>query len=191
MTATKATHSASQFDAAKRQADGLSQLVRGSGDYPLLGRGDINLYSLFVERSMALVKPDGFRGTAHAVRHLRRQDRGGLLPFSLHRRARFEPVRLREQGVSVQACPRSFPTSILGSSSARSSSAARSAPSRRPTAPSSCTTRQTVGPTPTAASRWPRRTSRASTPTPAPRPSSAHAATPTSPAAFTNATRCW
>ena len=36
--------------------------MRGSGDFPLLGRGDINLYSLFVERSMALVKPDGFVG---------------------------------------------------------------------------------------------------------------------------------
>ena len=53
---------AADFDAAKAQADGLSLVVRGSGDYPLLGRGDINLYSLFVERSMALVKPDGFVG---------------------------------------------------------------------------------------------------------------------------------
>ena len=53
---------ADQFDAAKAQADGLGQVVRGSGDFPLLGRGDINLYSLFVERSMALVKPDGFVG---------------------------------------------------------------------------------------------------------------------------------
>ena len=41
---------ADQFDAAKAQADGLGQVVRGSGDFPLLGRGDINLYSLFVER---------------------------------------------------------------------------------------------------------------------------------------------
>ena len=31
-------------------------------DYPLLGGGDINLYSLFVERAMSLVKPDGFVG---------------------------------------------------------------------------------------------------------------------------------
>ena len=50
------------FDAAKKQADSLGQLVRGSGDYPLLGGGDINLYSLFVERAMGLVKPDGFVG---------------------------------------------------------------------------------------------------------------------------------
>ncbi|MDQ3270933.1 MAG: Eco57I restriction-modification methylase domain-containing protein, partial [Pseudomonadota bacterium] len=31
----------------------------GSGDYPLLGGGDLNLYSLFVERAQALVAPDG------------------------------------------------------------------------------------------------------------------------------------
>ena len=37
-------------------------MVRRSGHYPLLGGGDINLYSLFVERAMGLVKPDGFVG---------------------------------------------------------------------------------------------------------------------------------
>ena len=37
-------------------------MIRKSGDYPLLGGGDINLYSLFVERAMRLVKPDGFVG---------------------------------------------------------------------------------------------------------------------------------
>ncbi|MEN9539183.1 MAG: hypothetical protein RLZZ126_1418, partial [Pseudomonadota bacterium] len=31
----------------------------GSGDYPLLGGGDVNLYSLFVERSQALTAPQG------------------------------------------------------------------------------------------------------------------------------------
>ena len=53
---------ADEFDAAKGRADRLGQVVRGSRDYPLLGGGDINLYSLFVERAMALVKPDGFVG---------------------------------------------------------------------------------------------------------------------------------
>ena len=53
---------ADEFDAAKRRADRLGQLVRGSGHYPLLGGGDINLYSLFVERAMGLVKPNGFVG---------------------------------------------------------------------------------------------------------------------------------
>ena len=53
---------AGEFDAAKARADGLGQMVRKSGHYPLLGGGDINLYSLFVERAMRLVKPNGFMG---------------------------------------------------------------------------------------------------------------------------------
>ena len=50
------------FDAAKARADGLGKLVRASGHYPLLGGGDINLYSLFVERAMRLVKAGGLVG---------------------------------------------------------------------------------------------------------------------------------
>ena len=53
---------AAEFDEAKSRADGLGSLIRKSGDYPLLGGGDINLYSLFVERAMRLVKPDGVVG---------------------------------------------------------------------------------------------------------------------------------
>ena len=53
---------AAEFDGAKARADDLGQMVRKSGHYPLLGGGDINLYSLFVERAMSLVKPDGFLG---------------------------------------------------------------------------------------------------------------------------------
>ena len=53
---------ASEFDAAKLRADRLGQLIRASGHYPLLGGGDINLYSLFVERAMRLAKPDGIVG---------------------------------------------------------------------------------------------------------------------------------
>ena len=52
----------SEFDAAKRQTEGLSAMLRASGHYPLLFSGDVNLYSLFVERAMSLVKPDGFVG---------------------------------------------------------------------------------------------------------------------------------
>ena len=50
------------FDDAKERADRMGQIVRGSGHYPLLGGGDINLYSLFVERAMRLVRPDGVVG---------------------------------------------------------------------------------------------------------------------------------
>ena len=53
---------ASDYDAAKERAEKLGKLVRSSGDYPLLGGGDINLYSLFVERALSLVRPDGMVG---------------------------------------------------------------------------------------------------------------------------------
>ena len=53
---------AAAFDAAKERADTLGKLVRRSGHYPLLGGGDINLYSLFVERAMQLIKPAGLVG---------------------------------------------------------------------------------------------------------------------------------
>ena len=53
---------ASEFDAAKERAEALGKMVRASKHYPLLGGGDINLYSLFVERAMGLVKPDGIVG---------------------------------------------------------------------------------------------------------------------------------
>ena len=53
---------ADQFDAAKDQADKLGKVVGASGDYPLLGGSDINLYSLFVERAMGLIKPSGLVG---------------------------------------------------------------------------------------------------------------------------------
>ncbi len=53
---------ATDFDAAKARSDQLGCLVRESGHYPLLIGRDINLYSLFVERALSLVKPDGFVG---------------------------------------------------------------------------------------------------------------------------------
>ncbi|MEP2942344.1 MAG: hypothetical protein ABJO72_00945 [Hyphomicrobiales bacterium] len=53
---------ATDFDkASKRAADG-TRIARKCGDYPLLSGGDINLYSLFVERAMHLVKRDGIVG---------------------------------------------------------------------------------------------------------------------------------
>ena len=53
---------AADFDDAKARADSLGKLVRASGHYPLLGGGDINLYSLFVERALRLVKANGLVG---------------------------------------------------------------------------------------------------------------------------------
>ena len=53
---------AAEFELANHRAASTAQMARTCGDYPFLSRGDINLYSLFVERAMALVKPDGMVG---------------------------------------------------------------------------------------------------------------------------------
>ncbi len=53
---------ADEFGTAKTRADELSEMIRKSDHYPLLGGGDINLYSLFVEKAMNLLKPDGLVG---------------------------------------------------------------------------------------------------------------------------------
>ena len=53
---------AEDFRLASERAVAGARVARTSGDYPLLARGDLNLYSLFVERAMTLVKPDGAVG---------------------------------------------------------------------------------------------------------------------------------
>ena len=50
------------FAKASERAAAATRMARTCGDYPLLSRGDVNLYSLFVERAMTLVKPDGMVG---------------------------------------------------------------------------------------------------------------------------------
>ena len=47
------------FCDARRSSDGLNQLVRNSGRYPLSSRGDINTYSVFVELNWTLLSPTG------------------------------------------------------------------------------------------------------------------------------------
>ena len=51
-----------EYDAVRRRAATLRSLVRATGHYPLPSGGRINLYSLFVERAVSLVKPDGMVG---------------------------------------------------------------------------------------------------------------------------------
>ena len=53
---------AQDFATASARAATALRMARKGGDYPLLSGGDLNLYSLFVERSMTLVKPDGMVG---------------------------------------------------------------------------------------------------------------------------------
>lgn len=50
------------FVKADRRAADTLRIARKGGHYPLLSRGDINLYSLFVERAHRLVKPHGVVG---------------------------------------------------------------------------------------------------------------------------------
>jgi hypothetical protein len=50
------------YEKADKRAADTMRIARKSGHYPLLSRGDINLYSLFVERAHALVKPGGMVG---------------------------------------------------------------------------------------------------------------------------------
>ena len=53
---------ADDYAKASERAKAGTRMAREGGDYPLLSGGDINLYSLFVERAMALAKPDGAIG---------------------------------------------------------------------------------------------------------------------------------
>ena len=48
-----------QYAAACERAEAAARVLGKSGDYPLLGGGDVNLYSLFVERAQTLVAVDG------------------------------------------------------------------------------------------------------------------------------------
>lgn len=53
---------AKDYAKAEARAEAGTRIARTSGDYPLLSGGDVNLYSLFVERAMTLVKPTGMVG---------------------------------------------------------------------------------------------------------------------------------
>lgn len=53
---------AGAFARAAARAETALRIARHGGDYPLLGRGDINLYALFVERSLTLVQKNGLIG---------------------------------------------------------------------------------------------------------------------------------
>ena len=51
-----------EYEEVRNRAATVRAMARSYGDYPLLSGGRINLYSLFVERAMGLVTPDGFVG---------------------------------------------------------------------------------------------------------------------------------
>ncbi len=51
-----------EFARADERAGRAAHVARTGGDYPLLANGDVNVYSLFVERAMALLNPEGVMG---------------------------------------------------------------------------------------------------------------------------------
>lgn len=53
---------AEDFGKARERAEQIARVARTCGDYPLLSGGDLNLYSLFVERAMTIVKSEGMVG---------------------------------------------------------------------------------------------------------------------------------
>ena len=53
---------AQEYAYASEEASLAVRMARTGGDYPLLSGGDVNVYSLFVERAMRLVKSDGLVG---------------------------------------------------------------------------------------------------------------------------------
>ena len=53
---------AADYAKASARAQTGVRIARECGDYPLLSGGDVNLYSLFVERAMTIVKPMGMVG---------------------------------------------------------------------------------------------------------------------------------
>ncbi|HEX5496872.1 MAG TPA: DNA methyltransferase, partial [Mycobacteriales bacterium] len=57
LASDRALHAA--FAAAKRQAEGVSHLLRDTGRFPLTGRGDVNTYAVFAETATLAVGPHG------------------------------------------------------------------------------------------------------------------------------------
>jgi hypothetical protein len=53
---------AGDYAKAEARAEAGTRMARSDGEYPLLSGGDVNIYSLFVERAMKLVKPKGIVG---------------------------------------------------------------------------------------------------------------------------------
>ena len=51
-----------EYEAVRNAATAMRAYAKASGNYLLLSGGRINLYSLFVERAMSLIKSDGFVG---------------------------------------------------------------------------------------------------------------------------------
>lgn len=110
---------AEEFVNASRHADGIDQLLRSTGRFPLSSRGDINIYAPFIECSLSVINsagqvgmvvPSGFafdETTKLLFGHLVEgehvlslydiENRNAVFP-SVHRSYRFSLVTLRAKG---------------------------------------------------------------------------------------------
>ncbi|TSD87553.1 restriction endonuclease [Mycobacterium sp. KBS0706] len=50
------------YEHAQRTAESAARVARTQGNYPQLSGGDINIYSLFIERAQSLIRPTGMVG---------------------------------------------------------------------------------------------------------------------------------
>ena len=96
---------AKEYKRATERSETMVRVARQGGDYPLLSRGDTNLYSLFVERALALAKPNGMVGLLVPSGIGADQDSGLLLQERGDRRTTEGVLRLREPPAAVQDAP--------------------------------------------------------------------------------------
>jgi len=101
---------ADEYQSERKRSKTMAALARQSGHYPLLSKGDINLYGLFVERARSLLRPSGVAGLLmpsgiYAGKHSRL-----FLPGDCQRRASSRPLRFRESAKrKVQLLPGGSP----------------------------------------------------------------------------------
>ena len=90
----KADPLALDYSKAEARAEAGVRMARTDDEYPLLSGGDVNIYSLFVERAMKLVKSGGVRRLANAFRHRLRQNGRSILQKALDGEPSEMPFRL-------------------------------------------------------------------------------------------------
>ena len=97
---------ARDFRLASERAAAAARVARSSGDYPLLARGDLNLYSLFVERAITLVRPNGMVGLLVPSGIASDKTAAPFFKSRRDRRQTQDTLRLREQEDLLPGYPR-------------------------------------------------------------------------------------
>lgn len=98
---------AADYARASARAEAGVRVARTDGEYPLLSSGDVNIYSLFVERALKLIRPEGVVGLLvpsgissdkTAARFFRRLSTGGCLRalYDFENRGSNRPLYFRD-----------------------------------------------------------------------------------------------